>query len=94
MDAGDLGVPLAGLAPWVADLVCAADALVREADPDVVRVVWPHQGTVGHGAGPTENSEHSACLATSARHPDPGFDTGPTPSTAACWTAPGRRCAS
>jgi hypothetical protein len=74
---GDLDVLLARLAPEVTDLVRAADALVRKADPDAVRVVWPHQGTVGYGVGPAKNSEHYAYLATFARGRTPG--SGRTP---------------
>ena len=74
MSTGDLDVLLARLAPGVADLVRAADELVREVDPDVVRVVWPHQGTVGHGFGPAKNSEHHAYLATFARHLNLGLN--------------------
>ena len=73
---GDLDVLLTRLAPGVADLVRAADELVREVDPDVVRVVWPHQGTVGYGVGPAKNSEHYAYLATFARHLNLGFNHG------------------
>ncbi|SDX52444.1 protein of unknown function (DU1801) [Geodermatophilus africanus] len=73
---GDLDVLLTRLAPGVADLVRAADALVRQVDPDVVRVVWPHQGTVGYGVGPAKNSEHYAYLATFARHLNLGFNHG------------------
>ena len=76
MGTGDLDVLLARLAPGVADLVRAADALVREVDPDVVRVVWPHQGTVGYGVGPAKNSEHFPYLATFARHLNLGFNHG------------------
>ncbi len=76
MSTGDLDVLLARLAPEVADLVRAADALVHEVDPDVVRVVWPHQGTVGYGVGPAKNSEHYAYLATFARHLNLGFNHG------------------
>jgi hypothetical protein len=73
---GDLDVLLTRLDPGVADLVRAADALVREADPNVVRVVWPHQGTVGYGVGPAKMSEHYAYLATFARHLNLGFNHG------------------
>ena len=76
MSTGDLDVLLARLDPGVADLVRAADALVHEVDPDVVRVVWPHQGTVGYGVGPAKNSEHYAYLATFARHVNLGFNRG------------------
>ena len=76
MSTGDLDVLLARLAPGVADLVRAADALVHEVDPDLVRVVWPHQGTVGYGVGPAKNSEHYAYLATFARHLNLGFNHG------------------
>jgi hypothetical protein len=64
MSTGDLDVLLTRLAPEVADLVRAADELVRGVDSEVVRVVWPHQGTVGYGVGPAKNSEHYAYLAT------------------------------
>jgi hypothetical protein len=73
---GDLDVLLARLAPGVADLVRAADDLVHEVDPDVVRVVWPYQGTVGYGVGPAKNSEHYAYLATFAQHLNLGFNHG------------------
>ncbi len=43
---------LAQLTPEVATLVTAADELIRRTDPDVVRVVWPPQKTVGYGVGP------------------------------------------
>ncbi|SFP91035.1 hypothetical protein SAMN05660464_0117 [Geodermatophilus dictyosporus] len=55
---------LAALPPATADLVRAPDALVRGADPDVVRVVWPHQRTVGYG------------LDVYDRHLDLGFNRG------------------
>jgi hypothetical protein len=54
---------LVQLSPEVAALVTAADAVVRRTDPDVVRVVWPHQKTVGYGVGPKKMSEHYAYLA-------------------------------
>jgi len=53
-----------------------ADDLVRRTDPDVVRVVWPHQKTVGYGVGPRKMSEHYAYLATFARHLNLGFNHG------------------
>ena len=52
MCTADLDGLLARLAPEVADLVRAADALVRKVDPDAVRVACPHQGTVASGVGP------------------------------------------
>ena len=73
---GDLDVLLARLTPEVAGLVRAADDLVRAADPDVVRVVSPHQGTVGYGVGPAKSTEHYAYLARFARHRNLGFDHG------------------
>lgn len=76
MRTGDLDVLLARLAPEVADLVRAADELVRGVDPDVVRLVWPHQGTVGYGVGPAKMTEHYAYLATHARHLNLGFNHG------------------
>ena len=76
MAPADLDALLAKLAPEVADLVRAADELVHRVDPDVVRVVWPHQGTVGYGVGPAKNSEHYAYLATFARHLNLGFNHG------------------
>ena len=76
MTTADLDVLLARLAPGVADLVRAADELVRVVDPDVVRVVWPRQGTVGYGVGPAKSTEHYAYLATFARHLNLGFNHG------------------
>ena len=76
MGTADLDVLLARLAPDVADLVRTADDLVHAVDPDVVRVVWPHQGTVGYGVGPAKNSEHYAYLATFSRHLNLGFNHG------------------
>ncbi|MGY1680041.1 hypothetical protein [Geodermatophilus sp. SYSU D01176] len=76
MSTADLDVLLAKLAPGVADLVRAADELVHRVDPDVVRVVWPHQGTVGYGVGPAKTREHYAYLATFARHLNLGFNHG------------------
>ena len=59
----DWAALLAQLSPDVAVLVTAADELVRRTDPEAVRVVWPHQKTVGHGVGPKKMSEHYAYLA-------------------------------
>jgi len=67
---------LAQLAPEVASLVIAADELVRRTDPDVVRVVWPHQKTVGYGVGPKKMSEHYAYLAVHPRHINLGCNYG------------------
>lgn len=38
---------LVELSPEVAALVRAADEFIRRTDPAVVRIVWPHQKTVG-----------------------------------------------
>ena len=54
----------------------AADDLVRRTDPDVVRVVWPHQRTVGYGVGPKKLSEHYAYLAVHPRHVNLGCNHG------------------
>ena len=67
---------LARLDPEVSALVVAADELVRHADPDVVRVVWPHQKTVGYGVGPKKMSEHYAYLAVHPRHVNLGCNYG------------------
>ena len=67
---------LAQLGPEVTALVVAADELVRRADPDVVRVVWPHQRTVGYGVGPKKMSEHYAYVTTHARHINLGCNYG------------------
>ena len=72
----DLDGLLAVLTPEVAALVRAADDLVRRTDPDVVRVVWPHQRTVGYGVGPKKMSEHYAYLAVYDRHLNLGFNYG------------------
>ncbi|MGY1780226.1 hypothetical protein [Geodermatophilus sp. SYSU D01036] len=76
MDDDPWDLLLAGLPPATADLVRAADALVRGADPGVVRVVWPHQRTVGYGVGPRKNSEHYAYLDVHDRHLNLGFNRG------------------
>jgi len=72
----DWAALLAPLPPEVAALVTAADDLVRRTDPDVVRVVWPHQRTVGYGVGPKKLSEHYAYLAVHPRHVNLGCNHG------------------
>ena len=67
---------LAGLSADVAALVRAADELVRRTDPAVVRVVWPHQKTVGYGVGPKKISEHYAYLAVHPKHVNLGCNYG------------------
>ena len=64
------------LSPEVAALVEAADVLIRRTDPAVVRVVWPHQKTVGYGIGPKKMSEHYAYLAVHPRHVNLGCNYG------------------
>ena len=72
----DWATLLAQLTPEVAALVTAADDLVRRTDPDVVRVVWPHQKTVGYGVGPKKMTEHYAYLAVHPRHVNLGCNHG------------------
>ena len=72
----DLQPLLDRLPAEVAALVTAADELVRRVDPDVVRVVWPHQRTVGYGVGPKKMSEHYAYLAVYERHLNLGCNYG------------------
>ena len=67
---------LGQLSPEVAALVAAADDLIRRVDPGVVRVVWPHQRTVGYGVGPKKMSEHYAYLAVHPRHVNLGCNYG------------------
>ncbi len=67
---------LGRLSPEVAALVTAADELVRRTDPTVVRVVWPHQKTVGYGVGPKKMTEHYAYLAVHPRHVNLGCNYG------------------
>jgi hypothetical protein len=67
---------LAQLSAEVAALVRAADDVVRRTDPDVVRVVWPHQKTVGYGVGPKKMSEHYAYLAVHPKHVNLGCNYG------------------
>ena len=62
--------------PAMADMARQTRSLVRELDPDVVEVVWPHQGTVGWGVGPRKNSEHYAWLAIHGKHVSLGFFAG------------------
>ena len=77
-DSGDDGWAqlLAQLNPDVAALLTAADDLVRRTDPDVVRVVWPHQKTVGYGVGPKKMSEHYAYIAVHPKHINLGCNYG------------------
>ncbi|MGY1620903.1 hypothetical protein ACI789_01755 [Geodermatophilus sp. SYSU D00965] len=72
----DLDALLAAVGPEVAALVRAADELVRRTDPDVVRVVWPHQRTVGYGVGPKKTTEHYAYLAVYGQVLNLGFNHG------------------
>jgi hypothetical protein len=67
---------LVQLSPEVAALVRAADDVVQRTDPDVVRVVWPHQKTVGYGVGPKKMSEHYAYLAVHPKHVNLGCNYG------------------
>ena len=67
---------LARVSPEVGILVRAADELIRRTDPDVVRIVWPHQRTVGYGVGPKKMSEHYAYLAIYDRHLNLGCNYG------------------
>jgi hypothetical protein len=67
---------LAQLPPEVCALLTAADDLIRRTDPAVVRVVWPHQKTVGYGVGPKKMSEHYAYIAVHPRHINVGCNYG------------------
>ena len=67
---------LGQLSPEVAALVVAADEVIRDTDPAVVRVVWPHQKTVGYGVGPRKMSEHYAYLAVHPEHVNLGCNYG------------------
>jgi hypothetical protein len=64
------------LPPDVAGLLTAADELIQRTDPEVVRVVWPHQKTVGYGIGPKKMSEHYAYIAVHPRHINVGCNYG------------------
>jgi len=75
-DADGFAELLAKVTPAVAALVRAADDLVRRTDPSVVRVVWPHQQTVGYGVGPKKMSEHYAYLAVHPKHVNLGCNYG------------------
>ena len=74
--AGGWAELLAQLTPEVSTLVVAADEVIRRTDPAVVRVVWPHQKTVGYGVGPKKMSEHYAYLAVHPRHVNLGCNYG------------------
>lgn len=54
----------------------AIRSLVRRLDPNVVEVVWPHQGTVGWGVGPKKMTEHYAYLAVHPTRVNLGFYRG------------------
>ena len=73
---GDMEELLGQLSPEVAALVTAADELIRRTDPGVVRVVWPHQRTIGYGVGPKKMSEHYAYVAVHPRHINVGCNYG------------------
>ena len=77
-DDGEAGLDelLAGVSPEVATLIRAVDELVHRVDPAVVRVVWPHQRTVGYGVGPKKMSEHYAYIAAYPRHVNLGCNYG------------------
>ncbi|HEX5579358.1 MAG TPA: DUF1801 domain-containing protein, partial [Candidatus Limnocylindria bacterium] len=69
----------------------AIRALIRRVDPQVVEVVWPHQGTVGWGVGPKKMSEHYAYLAVHATHVNLGFYRGASlPDPAGLLTGTGK----
>ncbi len=73
---GTLDELLGPLRPEIAGLVVAVDDLLHRTDPDVVRVVWPHQRTIGYGVGPKKMSEHYAYLAVHPRHVNLGCNYG------------------
>ena len=73
---GTLDELLGRLRPEVADLVVAVDELLHRTDPDVVRVVCPHQRTIGYGVGPKKMSEHYAYIAVHPRHINLGCNYG------------------
>ena len=60
----------------MAALVTAVDDLVHRVDHAVVRVVWPHQRTVGYGVGPKKMSEHYAYVTVHERHVNLGCNYG------------------
>ena len=57
-------------------LVVARTTIIRRTDPAVVRIVWPHQKTVGYGVGPKKMSEHYAYLAVHPTHVNLGCNYG------------------
>src|SRR3712207_451591 len=73
---GTLDDLLEQLSPEVAALVRAVDDLVHRTDPDVVRVVWPHQRTMGYGVGPKKMSEHYAYVTIHEQHINLGCNHG------------------
>jgi hypothetical protein len=61
----------------VRSIVVAADRLIRSVDPQVVQVLWAHQGTVGYGIGPKKLTEHYCYLAVYYdKHVNLGFNHG------------------
>jgi hypothetical protein len=72
----DLEPLLEQVSAEVAELVRAADDLIRRTDLGVVRVVWPHQKTIGYGVGPKKMSEHYAYIAVYERHLNLGCNYG------------------
>lgn len=62
--------------PAVRKLARAAIALIHEALPDAVEVVWPKQATASYGIGPRKMSEHACYVALFEAHVNLGFYYG------------------
>jgi len=60
----------------VADLVRAADELIRSVHPEVTQVLWSHQRTIGYGVGPKKMSQHYAYVDVYDEHVNLGFNHG------------------
>ena len=60
----------------VLELFDASVSLIREINPDVVEVAWPHQMTAGFGVGPKKMSEQYNYIAVFSKHMNLGFYYG------------------
>ena len=67
---------VAGADPPMRELARQTRALIRDVMPDVVEVVWLHQGLAGYGVGPKKMSEQFCYISIHKSHINLGFYYG------------------
>ncbi len=72
----ELEALLEGRTPQVVRLARGAVALIREAMPDAVELVWPKQNIASYGVGPKKMSEHFCYVGLFKAHVNLGFYYG------------------